>query len=392
MCKVGAGCNRRICFFAHKPEELRPLPHYLQNPNGSTGGKYSLAAALPGITPQQGSAVDSLQIIKAQKQGRKTVAQGTSNSGSCSSCGSSSASIVNLSGTVLGNVIHSSTNSPSGASGNWLLQAGREGPVATSVLGTDRAPLGALYAAPQVEASMAPGTAAHPLVASSPALLGYSHGAGTPIAAGFMQCPSQLQVPGVAHLTFGQQGVAGGGIAAQIGPHQQVFIHMQHDQQQPNCSVMGNSNLALSLQHSRLQGLSFPAGTTVTQGMEQATAMLARNAVAPGTFVNTAQLIPAGLRQQQQAYPTGLQQQQPYNHPGFQQQQQVLAFGDSCFHSLEYQAVLSSAQTAADGGGQQVLMGWQAGINQHPQQHLLLPEGTRTLVMQPTTSQQPLHG
>jgi hypothetical protein len=38
MCKVGAGCNRRICFFAHKPEELRPLPEHLANEEGPAGG------------------------------------------------------------------------------------------------------------------------------------------------------------------------------------------------------------------------------------------------------------------------------------------------------------------------------------------------------------------
>lgn len=37
MCKVGAGCNRRICFFAHKPEELRPLPEHLANEEGPAG-------------------------------------------------------------------------------------------------------------------------------------------------------------------------------------------------------------------------------------------------------------------------------------------------------------------------------------------------------------------
>lgn len=45
MCKVGPNCNRRICFFAHKPEELRPLPPHLVGTTGTMStGKYSLSA------------------------------------------------------------------------------------------------------------------------------------------------------------------------------------------------------------------------------------------------------------------------------------------------------------------------------------------------------------
>lgn len=45
MCKVGPTCTRRICFFAHKPEELRPLPPHLEGTSGGAStGKYSLSA------------------------------------------------------------------------------------------------------------------------------------------------------------------------------------------------------------------------------------------------------------------------------------------------------------------------------------------------------------
>lgn len=45
MCKVGLNCTRRICFFAHKPEELRPLPpHLVGTTGGPSAGKYSLSA------------------------------------------------------------------------------------------------------------------------------------------------------------------------------------------------------------------------------------------------------------------------------------------------------------------------------------------------------------
>lgn len=45
MCKVGVNCTRRICFFAHKPEELRPLPsHLVGTSGGPSAGKYSLSA------------------------------------------------------------------------------------------------------------------------------------------------------------------------------------------------------------------------------------------------------------------------------------------------------------------------------------------------------------
>lgn len=45
MCKVGAHCSRRVCFFAHKPEELRPLPtHLVGSTGGASSGKYSLSA------------------------------------------------------------------------------------------------------------------------------------------------------------------------------------------------------------------------------------------------------------------------------------------------------------------------------------------------------------
>lgn len=65
MCKVGANCSRRICFFAHKPEELRPLPpHLIGTSGGGNAGKYSLsathqaaaaaAAAAAGARPKMG--------------------------------------------------------------------------------------------------------------------------------------------------------------------------------------------------------------------------------------------------------------------------------------------------------------------------------------------------
>lgn len=46
LCKDGVGCARRVCFFAHTPEELRPL--YVSR-GGGGGGAMEVAAAMAGM-------------------------------------------------------------------------------------------------------------------------------------------------------------------------------------------------------------------------------------------------------------------------------------------------------------------------------------------------------
>ncbi|KAE8687619.1 Zinc finger CCCH domain-containing protein 20 [Hibiscus syriacus] len=41
-CKDGTGCKRRVCFFAHTPEQLRVLPKQSSRGNGSGSGSYRL--------------------------------------------------------------------------------------------------------------------------------------------------------------------------------------------------------------------------------------------------------------------------------------------------------------------------------------------------------------
>ncbi|GJN34999.1 hypothetical protein PR202_gb23720 [Eleusine coracana subsp. coracana] len=59
LCKDGVGCARRVCFFAHTPEELRPL--YVSAAGSSRGGAMELAAAMgmgsftPPLSPASGA-------------------------------------------------------------------------------------------------------------------------------------------------------------------------------------------------------------------------------------------------------------------------------------------------------------------------------------------------
>lgn len=67
-CKDGPGCKRRVCFFAHTPDQLRPLPG-LGSPRGTTGGCFSGSeeATMGSGSPTVEELVASLRNLQLNK-------------------------------------------------------------------------------------------------------------------------------------------------------------------------------------------------------------------------------------------------------------------------------------------------------------------------------------
>lgn len=57
LCELGASCNRTICFFAHHPGELRPLPDGLTHSANATGSSKRRAAAAAAASAAAAAAV-----------------------------------------------------------------------------------------------------------------------------------------------------------------------------------------------------------------------------------------------------------------------------------------------------------------------------------------------
>lgn len=59
LCELGPGCNRAICFFAHHPSELRPLPDGLTHAPNATGSSRRRAAAAAAASAAVAAAVQA---------------------------------------------------------------------------------------------------------------------------------------------------------------------------------------------------------------------------------------------------------------------------------------------------------------------------------------------
>lgn len=332
MCKVGAGCNRRICFFAHKPEELRPLPEHLANscmPDGTIAGKYSLSAVLPAGTRGKDSQQQQSGKLPADagQQQDSITAQRERHGASGAACfaygisssSSSSTSIVNLSNSMLGSNNGSNNNSSSAAGANWLL-SGRDDAQAAAVLGVDglshlgpaggvatsRTLVGPVTIAAHSAPQMLYSTAGVPMGATRPPRM-------PPIGSGPTSYPAHWP-PEAAAVAGGSSMQAAGPLAVvqpgtmNLGGQQQlVMLNMQ---QQAGLSV--SNGLSLQLQQLNLADIGGPAAAHVAN----TTGLVTLPGMQTCDLVPTGQLFTGGNWQAQQqpqviqvGMPIGQQQQ-----------------------------------------------------------------------------------
>jgi hypothetical protein len=62
LCELGATCNRPICFFAHHPSELRPLPDGLTHAPNATGSSRRRAAAAAAASAAAAAAAQGVSM------------------------------------------------------------------------------------------------------------------------------------------------------------------------------------------------------------------------------------------------------------------------------------------------------------------------------------------
>jgi hypothetical protein len=321
MCKVGAGCNRRICFFAHRPEELRPLPEHLASADGKAGFKYSLSA----LTSDNGQGQQQQQKQQQQAGQLKLLPdqQVGAQGGACGQAGfsssSSSASTANLLMSSNGS-IHSNSTSPSVAHEAGRLAAAAAGTPGRDALQPQRDPVMVLEA-------MNMNAAAHP---SPHAVFTTAKGVMT------TQLPPRVpQLAAAAAAAAGgpmgpmpawqQHNVARVGLQSDQGLGLQdshpMLLPLQQQQQQQYRELIVSDGLALQLQQLGL-GDTYAIGTTAGAVLHNPSVLLSASAaqtMQPGALLANQVVTPAWQQQQQQqqAVLFAVQQQQ-------QQQQQLL--------------------------------------------------------------------
>lgn len=77
LCELGASCNRPICFFAHHPAELRPLPDGLTHSANATGSSKRRAAAAAAASEAAAAAVQQAGTSSSPPLGARQLSGGS---------------------------------------------------------------------------------------------------------------------------------------------------------------------------------------------------------------------------------------------------------------------------------------------------------------------------